>query len=169
MKTPDLMVVMMNPGKSRPLNGIDNNNLEAEAIPDNTQNKIMEVMLNCGFEFARILNLSDVRETSSGNFYQLIPLLEKENIAHSIFDKRRKTDFDQYFIKGVKTIFAWGVDNSLNELARKAVNSIGNENCFGIKKNGTQYAYYHPLPPNYHKQREWVQKITEQIKTTPNN
>ncbi len=165
LKIPDLIVVMMNPGKSRPLNGIDNFNVESEAIPDNTQRKIMNVMLNCGFEFSRILNLSDARETSSGKFYQMIPLFEKENIAHSIFDERRKADFNQYFIKGVKTIFAWGVDNSLTDLAKNAIKRIGNENCFGIKKDGKQYAYYHPLPPNFYKQKEWVEKLTEQIKT----
>jgi len=165
LKVPDLMVVMMNPGKSRPINGIDNSDVESEAIPDTTQSKIMEVMLNCGFEYSRILNLSDARETSSGKFYQMIPVFDKENIAHSIFDKRRKNDFEKYFIKGVKTIFAWGVDNSLTELAKNAINRIGNENSFGIKKTGMEYAYYHPLPPNYYKQKEWVEKLTEQIKT----
>lgn len=165
LKIPDLMVVMMNPGKSRPINGIDNSEEELEAVPDTTQSKIMEVMLNCGFEYSRILNLSDARETSSGKFYQLIPLFDNENIAHSIFDERRKNDFDKYFIKGVKTILAWGVDNSLTELAKNAITRIGNENCFGIKKVGKEYAYYHPLPPNYYKQKEWVEKVVEQIKT----
>ena len=165
LKVPDLMVVMMNPGKSRPLNGIDNSDVESEAIPDTTQSRIMEVMLNCEFDYARILNLSDARETSSGKFYQLISTFNKENLAHSIFDERRKNDFDKYYIKGAKTILAWGVDNSLTELAKNAINRIGNENCFGIKKNGLEYAYYHPLPPNFYKQKEWVEKITKQIKT----
>jgi len=165
LRVPDLMVVMMNPGKSQPINGIDNSDVELEAIPDTTQSKIMEVMLNCGFEYSRILNLSDARETCSGKFYQMIPVFDKENIAHSIFDERRKNDFDKYFIKGVKTILAWGVDNSLAELAKKAMDRIGNESCFGINKIGIEYAYYHPLPRNYYKQKEWVEKLTEQIKT----
>ena len=162
---PDLMVVMMNPGKSRPINGIDNSDIESEAIPDNTQSKIMQVMLICGFEYSRILNLSDVRETSCVKFYELISVFDKENIAHSIFDGRRKSDFDKYFVRGVKTILAWGVDNSLTELAKTAINKMGNENYYGLKKSKTEYAYYHPLPPNYYKQKEWVEKISEQIKT----
>lgn len=165
LKVPDLMVVMMNPGKSRPINGIDDSYVESEAIPDTTQSKIMEVMLNCGFEYSRILNLSDARETSSGKFYELIPLFNKENIAHSIFDVNRRTDFDKYFIKGVTTILAWGVDNSLTELAKTAIRAMGNQSYYGLKKTGAEYAYYHPLPPNYYKQKEWVEKITEQIKT----
>ena len=36
-KTPDLMIVMMNPGSSRPVDGIDNSNKESDAIPNNTQ------------------------------------------------------------------------------------------------------------------------------------
>jgi hypothetical protein len=45
-KKPDLMVVMMNPGSSRPLDGNENINIEVEAIPDNTQDQIMRVMEN---------------------------------------------------------------------------------------------------------------------------
>lgn len=66
--TPDLMVVMMNPGSSKPLDGIENNNCESEAIPDNTQNQIMRVMNRCNFDYARILNLSDLREPKSSVF-----------------------------------------------------------------------------------------------------
>ncbi len=164
LEVPDLMVVMMNPGKSRPLNGIDHSNTESEAVPDATQRKIMQVMLNCDFKYARILNLSDARETSSGKFYQLIPEFEKEQIAHSIFDDRRTADFDTYFVKGTTTIFAWGVDSALTELARKALERIGNDNVFGLKKPDTDFAYYHPLPPNHYKQIEWIDKITAQIK-----
>lgn len=159
------MVIMMNPGKSKPLDGIDNNYLEAEAEPDATQTRIIEVMLKCRVEYTRILNLSDIRETSSEKFYKLIPLFDNQNIAHSIFDKRRKRDFDKYFVRGVKTILAWGVNGALTGLAKNAIHQIGNEECFGIKKTGMPYAYYHPLPPNYHKQKEWVENLTRQLKT----
>lgn len=75
LQVPDLMVVMMNPGNSKPINGIDNYNKKTEVIPDQTQNQIMRIMINCGFEYARILNLSDARETSSSKFYQMIPFM----------------------------------------------------------------------------------------------
>ncbi len=165
LEIPDLLVVMMNPGKSKPIDGIDNNNRETEAIPDQTQNQIMRIMINCEFEYARILNLSDARETSSEEFYQMIPQFESEKIAHSIFDNRRKDDLEIFLVKDVATIFAWGVDNALTELAKTAIEKIETKNIYGIKKEKTEFAYYHPLPPNSHKQKEWVEKITEQIKT----
>ncbi|WP_272689744.1 hypothetical protein [Providencia sp. PROV033] len=66
---PDLMVVMMNPGSSYPLDGIDNNFFQSEAQPDTTQQQIMRVMDAVGFDYARILNLSDLRTPDSGQLY----------------------------------------------------------------------------------------------------
>ncbi len=90
IKKPDLMVVMMNPDSSRPLDGNESNNIEAEAIPDNTQDQIMRVMKNCNFDFAQILNLSDLREAKSSVSYEKIEELQKHKISHSIFDKKKK-------------------------------------------------------------------------------
>lgn len=50
-KTPDVIAVLMNPGGSRPINGIDNASEATEAIPDRTQSRIMQVLLNCGYEY----------------------------------------------------------------------------------------------------------------------
>lgn len=60
-ENPDLMIVMMNPGSSRPLKEENYLNTESEAIPDRTQDQIMRLMNNCSFNYARILNLSDLR------------------------------------------------------------------------------------------------------------
>ena len=57
--TPDVMVVMMNPGASSPLEGGDDGRAEYAAKPDLTQKQIARVMGHCGFSYARILNLSD--------------------------------------------------------------------------------------------------------------
>ncbi|MFB6318643.1 DUF1643 domain-containing protein [Saccharicrinis sp. FJH54] len=166
---PDLIVVMMNPGSSRPLNGNENNNNETEAIPDNTQDQIMRVMNNCNFDFARILNLSDLREPKSSIFYKKIEELKRHKISHSIFDLERNHDYEKYFMKNVPVIFAWGVNENLFELAKLTVNQIGKITPIGLKKKGFEYAYYHPLPQNYTKQKEWVNKISEVIKKAQNN
>ena len=164
-KRPDLMVVMMNPGSSKPLDGNENNKIETKAIPDKTQDQIMRVMENCKFDFARILNLSDLREPKSSVFYEKIKELEKYNILHSIFDKKRKDDFETLFVTNIPVIFAWGVNEKLSELATLTIKRIGEANPIGLKKN--EFAYYHPLPQNYTKQKEWVEKITEMIKKKP--
>lgn len=168
IKTPDLMVVMMNPGKSKPVDGIDDGKKEVETIPDKTQDQIMRVMENCGFEYSRILNLSDVRITPCGAFYDMLPNLKKNQIPHSIFDKKRDTDFKELFVANIPTIFAWGVSKNLTELATIAIDRIGIKHSAGIKKIDEEFAFYHPLPRNNNQQIEWVKKITERIKTAYN-
>jgi hypothetical protein len=53
----------------RPLDGIDNNTMESEAIQENTQLQVMRVMLNCNLQYARVLNFSDLREAKSYILY----------------------------------------------------------------------------------------------------
>ena len=84
-------------------------------------------------------------------------------MAHSIFDPRRRADFDELYPKGMRTVFAWGVHDALTELAELAVDRVGKENTYGMQKHDTETAYYHPLPPSYHKQQKWVNQITEQL------
>lgn len=163
--TPDLMVVMMNPGSSRPVDGIENNTVESIAIPDNTQSQIMKVMLNAGFEFARVLNLSDLREPKSNEFYKKMAELNTKGIAHSIFDNERKNDFNLLWMNNVPVIFAWGVNDCLKPLALKALEACSIALPIGLKKLDYSWAFYHPLPRIHKKQREWVEKITEQLAT----
>ena len=101
---PDLMIVMMNPGSSKPINGIDDYEIETETIPDRTQDQIMNLMNNCNFNYARILNLSDYRESKSKLFYSQIKEFQNHNIQHSIFSDYRKDDFNKLFIKVEKMI-----------------------------------------------------------------
>jgi hypothetical protein len=69
------MVIMMNPGSSKPHRWYENNTKESLAIPDNTQSQIMKVQ-NCNLQYARVLNLSDLREAKSSIFYDKIIELE---------------------------------------------------------------------------------------------
>ncbi len=165
IRKPDLMVVMMNPGRSKPIDGIDNGKNEVPTIPDQTQDQIMRVMENCEFSYARILNLSDVRITPSGAFYNILADLKEKQIPHSIFDNKREQDFKELFVENIPTIFAWGVGKDLTELAKIAIKKIGINNPIGIEKNDRDYAYYHPLPRNNNDQIKWVDGITKRIKT----
>ena len=113
---PDLMIIMMNPGASRPLDAIDNNNLESEAIPDRTQDQIMKVMTACKLEYARVLNLTDIRDPKSNQMLLKLTELDQQGIPHSLFDSRRRNEFDALFIKNVPVILAWGVNKKLQKL-----------------------------------------------------
>jgi len=145
----DLMVVMMNPGSSRPVDNIDNNTKETIAVPDKTQDQIMRVMEHTGFNHARILNLSDLREPKSPVFYEKLITLKNKGIPHSIFDSERKSEFDKLFDHTVPVIIGWGVNIKLRKLAYQALAIINSKNIIGIKKEQKDYAFYHPLPPIY--------------------
>ena len=164
--TPDLFVIMMNPGKSRPAKGGDHHEKEVIAIPDRTQVQIMRVMKRCGFGYARILNLSDVRESNSHRLFELLPSLESDRVPHSIFDPKREQDLEELFTRETPVILAWGVDKSLHDLAGMALKKIGTESVYGIKKQGEDFAYYHPLPPDHYKQQDWVNRIADQLKNS---
>lgn len=160
---PDLMVIMMNPGSSSPLDGIDNNTVPSEAVPDNTQDQIMKVMLKNNLRYARILNLSDLRTPDSNVLYKFLKSKESQEIDHSIFCKNRKNDFDLLFRQNVPVIYGWGVDSALTELSKIAVKKINHPEPSGLKKAGTKYAYYHPLPRIYNKQIEWVETVSKML------
>lgn len=160
LSQPDIMVVMMNPGSSYPLDGIDNNNAPSEAHPDPTQDQIMAVMNNTGFNFARVLNLSDARHSSSNEFYKFLKSSSANFIPHSIFHQSRHEEFSTLFRQGVPVIYGWGVNSNLEVLARKAINRISEKNPIGIRKNGVEWAYYHPLPRILTKQVEWVNTVS---------
>lgn len=157
------MVVMMNPGSSFPLDGIDNNSRSSMAKPDKTQNQIMKIMNEASFDYARILNLSDLRTPNSDDLYKFIKSSESKCVPHSIFDDSRKREFSQLFIKNASVIFAWGVNSALVPLAKKAVESLSIDNPLGMLKPNTDFSYYHPLPKTHEQQTEWVQYIEMQI------
>jgi len=163
-KTPDVIAVFMNPGGSTPVNGIDNASEATEAIPDRTQSQLIKIMLNAGFEYARVLNLSDAREPKSNEFYKLMVELESKGIAHSIFDDSRKEEFNELWVKDVPVIFGWGVSPKLRKLALKAMEVCNVQNPYGVQKAGVVYGYYHPLVPVYSKQQEWVATVYNQFK-----
>lgn len=156
---PDLMIVMMNPGSSYPIDGVENNTIESEAIPDRTQDQIMRVMNDSNFNYARVLNLSDLRTPKSPVLYKFLKSEKSSLVAHSIFDAKRKADLDELFVHNVPVIFGWGVNKSLTCLAKQAIQSIKCDNPIGLKKNDSDVAYYHPLPRVYSDQIEWVNAI----------
>ena len=168
----DLSVVMMNPGNSSPKN-IDEKtctdylNKFVEANPDKTQFQIMRVMENCGFNYAKIINLSDVRCTSSDEFYKMHGD-DQRNIEYSIFSESNKHHIKTYLNPQSLFIYAWGVDTKLQCLAEQALRVLNSNEFWGEKINNTgiphpdrDYSYYHPLPKNNDEQIEWVKKITE--------
>jgi hypothetical protein len=98
-----------------------NSNTETLVKPDVTQNQIMKIMLNGNFKYARVLNLSDLREPKSKDFYDRIEEMDVLNITHSIFNESRNEDFKKLWVNNVPVIFGWGVNPKLKNLALKAI------------------------------------------------
>jgi hypothetical protein len=167
----DLSVIMMNPGSSRPKNlneSIADSYFDkfVEAHPDSTQSQIMKIMDNCGFNYAKIVNLSDIRNTNSTNFYKMLDN-ELKNHEHSIFSEKNKHLIKDYLNPKSVFIFAWGVDKKLENLAKQAlqvlIDFFGNDICKVYLEHSNKYGYYHPLPKTTKSQKEWVEKITNKI------
>jgi hypothetical protein len=148
------------------LDGIDNNSVPSDAEPDTTQHQIMKVMDAASFDYARVLNLSDLRTPDSNELYLFLESEESNAIAHSIFNTERKTELNQLFVKGVPVIYGWGVNSALVPLAKQAIEALCVTDPLGILKPNTEYSYYHPLPRVYAKQLEWVQHVTSQSTRT---
>lgn len=166
----DLTVIMMNPGSSRPkyIDEDTNSNYLDKFVttyPDPTQSQIMEVMINCNFEYAKIINLSDIRNGKSASFYKQLES-ELKTYNHSVFFNE---DFLEDYIDGESSfIFAWGVHYKLKELSKIAINKIeqlyGNDlKVYGLKHPKNDSGYYHPLPKSKIAKEKWVRDITAQI------
>ena len=164
LEKPDLLVVMMNPGNSKPIDGKYLNNRMVGAISDRTQHQIMRLMENCGYGYSRIINLTDIQETKSKRLFSILTDIEKKNMAHSIFDPRRREELDALVPENATTVFAWGVAEELTELAQAAMDRFEGSIVYGLRKDDRRTAYYHPLPPSYPKQVKWVNEISQQLK-----
>ena len=158
---PDFMVLMMNPGGSRPATGQPKHG-RVRAEPDDTQHQIMKLMNHARFEFARILNLSDIREPKSKKFREKLAQAGKDQ-THSIFDSSRNCEFDRLYVHGAPVLLAWGVHKDLEPLARLALAATVGEDARGLKKEGDSWSYYHPLPPLQANRRKWLADIESQF------
>lgn len=121
---PDIIVIMMNPGSSIPLDKEytpktfsknEYNNLKEKEIiptrPDNAQYQIMRLMQLNSWNFVRVLNLSDLRNGNSGNFqsdFNNAKALDDSN-PHCITSfNRRKELLVSIKSKSNLIIAAWG-------------------------------------------------------------
>jgi hypothetical protein len=171
---PDAVVVMMNPGSSRPLREDDwagdlpNSHPKrlVPAHPDTTQYQVMRVMARMHWEHVRILNLSDLHESKSSLFVRAYPALG--NVAHSIFMTARRPELASELQRkdGAPLVLAWGVHPRLKpliEMALEPLHAAGR--CCGVQRQG---AYLHPLPRSHAEKLAWVHALcTQLLKPTP--
>ncbi|MBI9070814.1 MAG: hypothetical protein JEY94_04410 [Melioribacteraceae bacterium] len=178
---PDLIVIMMNPGSSAPLDknyipkkykvselsSLSNNKL-IPAKPDITQYQIMRLMLEKKWKHVRILNLSDIREPKSTLFIKTVEDCEnKFGAFHSIFSGERKAEFKlafKNFNENNLIIAGWGCDKSLEFLAVRVLGKIRGRKIVGLNCSDNENLYMHPSPTLQKHKEKWLNEIDQKLK-----
>lgn len=175
---PDAIVIMMNPGSSRPRMGKPEQ-LQLHQIPlsaprmvatrpDNTQYQIMRIMHFCHWNMVRVLNLSDVREASSAAFMVRFDELEKQlsYTQHSLFEESRSSELARYMERRVSApvIAAWGMDKKLNTLIRQCTTALA-AHCahVGLVSRQDTGRFLHPLQLTQRDKELWVYRMVAML------
>ncbi len=175
----DLMVIMLNPGSSKPTKEIEHqfslnyfyDNKLIPCIPDDTQYQIVKIMDNNELKSCIVLNLFDRCNVDS---HAIIDIYANSNnfLIESIFHKDRRDEFN-FFLNQCKSnapiLIGWGCAEELISIKEKVYEKIlvpSNRNLIGYKK--TNYQFYHPWPRGKESntfRNEWINQVDSQIKT----
>lgn len=176
LETPNIIVVMMNPGSSIHLDkGYNpktfskdeyNNNPVKEIVPtrpDNAQCQIMRLMEPNKWNFVRILNLSDLRNGNSGKFqteFRRAAKLDCTNPHCITHIDRRKELSNCIKSKSNKIIAAWGAIAELKNSAETILKL--DSRIIGIKQDKSPYfRYASPFMKN--QKMLWLSEIQNEI------
>lgn len=155
--SPDLLIVMMNPGSAK-CEQPEIDDIEIPVNITNTQRRLMKVMYETGYEFARIINLLDIRQKDSQVFYRILKDPQHQ-LPLSIFDDPEL--FARYVPQNVPIIIAWGTSHHIKTYAELALEKLKGRKIIGLSKTDNDYAYYHPLVRN--PGSKWTAEIIKQL------
>jgi hypothetical protein len=168
-REPDLLVIMMNPGASRPLDALWNASGSGgftEAVPDRTQYQIMRLLLAArhagqDWQHARVLNLSDLRTPQSAVLQQKL-IQYQADLSHSVFAPERKAECAEYFAHmSTPVLCAWGLHPGLVPWAQRALAAAKGHAVYGLSEDGILYR--HPLPQRHDLQQRWLEQVLRQM------
>jgi hypothetical protein len=180
-KKPDAVVIMMNPGSSKPLEEVNNiisekqiSQLKSSLVltrPDTTQYQVMRLMFYCQWSHVRVLNISDLRDPKSTKFIAHFSDIERRTgfLAHSLFSDPRRAELKTKLNRQTNApiLFAWGVSPDLDPLIERCLKRVGNlPGTIGLLKPHTKNKYFHPLPTLQRDKLKWVNQMICQIKAT---
>jgi hypothetical protein len=173
---PDVVVVMMNPGSSRPKVGghvderieypADGGTLRKGLVltqPDNTQYQVMRIAAAKGWGHIRVLNLSDLRDPKSGNFLQKVDALGgiMGGHVHSIFCEERGRELAHALKRKTPTpvMLGWGQDMGLLPLAGQCLGRIQAEPTCSVPSGVHPLLNAHPSPMLQKKKLQWLEAM----------
>ncbi|MBF0401397.1 MAG: hypothetical protein HQL90_11580 [Magnetococcales bacterium] len=175
---PDLLVVMMNPGSSKPLaagfvprlvgsEGVGAHPVRVITRPDNTQYQIMRVMAAQGWQHARVFNLSDLREPKSKQLMQTLAKLASVpgGESHSLFCPARREERERLMGPRAATpvLIGWGRDLQLRALAIQCLQVLQGWPIIGLATDEEGIFYAHPSPMMQRHKDQWLTAILGQL------
>ncbi len=182
LNMPDAVVIMMNPGSSRPIEEGDTNSLITMPLPvnfekplaltqpDNTQYQLMRIMVSKHWKHIRILNISDIRDPKSPSFIARTKALDgiEGGDAHSLFSKVRKDEREQMLKRkdGAPFILGWGQDAGLIPLAKQCLSCIEGEKIVTVPAGNDPALTAHPSPMMQAKKVDWLDNIRTALAAT---
>lgn len=179
-RIPDVVVIMMNPGSSRPkVDGhVDDviefprsgNPMQKDLVltqPDNTQYQVMRVAVSKGWNHIRVLNLSDLRDPKSGSFLQRVDALSgiMGGHVHSMFCAERFEECAQSLRRKTPTpiLLGWGQDPGLLPLVEQCLSRIEGEPTVTVPSDVHPLLNAHPSPMLQKKKLLWLETILQQL------
>lgn len=173
---PDIIVVMMNPGSSIPLDKkyepkifskVEYIKTKTKEIiptrPDNAQYQIMRLMEINKWNFVRILNLSDLRNGNSGKFqteFRNAMKLDSSNPHCMTHIDRENELLECTKSKNNKIIAAWG---NIAELKNSAAAILKLDKKIIGLKNGKAPNFRYASPYMKKHKVEWLTEIQKEI------
>jgi hypothetical protein len=178
--TPDVVVIMMNPGSSRPkVDGHTDevigyprsgNPLQKGLVltqPDNTQYQVMRVAVFRGWNHIRVLNLSDLRDPKSGSFLQKVDALGgiMGGHVHSLFCPERVEECRLSLARKTSTpiLLGWGQDLGLLPLVEQCLKQIEGEPVVSVSSDVHPLLSAHPSPMLQKKKLQWLETIIQKL------
>ncbi|MCC7300572.1 MAG: DUF1643 domain-containing protein [Verrucomicrobia bacterium] len=171
----DAVVIMMNPGSSRPIEDGDTNSLLSMPLadgflkplvltqPDNTQYQIMRIMVSKHWNHVRVLNISDLRDPKSPSFIAKTKVLAAlpGGGSHSLFSDARKNEREMMLRRKPSSpfILGWGQDAGLIPLAKQCLSRIAGEKVITVPAGNDPVLTAHPSPMLQSKKEEWLKTI----------
>lgn len=176
---PDAVVIMMNPGSSRPIEDGDTDRLITMPLPsgfkkplvltqpDNTQYQIMRIMASKSWQHARVLNISDLRDPKSPSFIAKTRTLADlpGGESHSLFCDIRTEEREAMLRRknDAPFILGWGQDPGLIPLAKQCLACIDGEKTVTVPVGNDPVLTAHPSPMLQAKKIEWLETIRSEL------
>ncbi len=150
LSRPAVIIVMLNPGSFTVKKG--------RSVWDATLHRVKHI-IDFGFGWIRVLNLSDIQNAKSADFFENLKSLPNE---HSIFHGDRKCDLDKLVEDGQLVYFACGTNKTNEPFLIQAKEAFSRKNATILNPTTP---YYHPLFRPKNGIPKWEDQFKEALNT----